>query len=113
MPIKPEDRHRYPDNWDAVRRAILRRACNFCEFCGVRNHTMVRRSGRHKPVYIVLTIAHLDHTPENNDPDNLRALCQLCHNQYDAKHRAATRAETLKAKKGQKELFKGDNDGNL
>jgi hypothetical protein len=32
---------------------------------------------------IVLTIAHLDHVPENNDPENLRALCQLCHISYD------------------------------
>lgn len=40
---------------------------------------------------VVLTIAHLDHTPENCDPDNLRALCQKCHNQYDAKHRTETR----------------------
>lgn len=40
---------------------------------------------------VVLTIAHLDHTPENCDPSNLRALCQQCHNRYDAKHRAETK----------------------
>ena len=40
---------------------------------------------------VVLTVAHLDHTPENCDPSNLRALCQRCHNKYDAKHRAETR----------------------
>ena len=28
---------------------------------------------------IVLTVAHLDHAPEHNDPTNLRALCQRCH----------------------------------
>ena len=43
-------------------------------------------------VKVVLTIAHLDHTPENCAPENLRALCQACHNRYDAKHRAETRA---------------------
>jgi 5-methylcytosine-specific restriction endonuclease McrA len=37
---------------------------------------------------VVLTIAHLDHNPENCDRDNLRALCQLCHNRYDAPVRA-------------------------
>ncbi len=40
---------------------------------------------------IVLTIGHLDHTPENCDDDNLRAWCQRCHNTYDAPHRAANR----------------------
>lgn len=40
-----------------------------------------------KTVEIVLTIAHLDHQPENCDPDNLRAWCQRCHNRYDAPHR--------------------------
>ena len=42
-------------------------------------------------VFLWMPIAHLDHTPENCDPSNLRALCQRCHNQYDAKHRAETR----------------------
>jgi 5-methylcytosine-specific restriction endonuclease McrA len=35
-------------------------------------------------VKIVLTVAHLDHQPENCDPSNLRAWCQRCHNAYDA-----------------------------
>lgn len=54
-------------------------------------------------VTIVLTVAHLDHVPENCDPSNLEALCQRCHNIYDAPHRAETRKLT-KAKK-QPELF--------
>lgn len=44
-----------------------------------------------KTTLIVLTIAHLDHDPTNNDLSNLAALCQLHHNRHDAKHRAATR----------------------
>lgn len=40
-----------------------------------------------KTVEIALTIAHLDHQPENCDPDNLRAWCQRCHNRYDAPYR--------------------------
>lgn len=46
---------------------------------------------------IVLTIAHLDHNPENCNDDNLKALCQLCHNRHDAKHRAQTRKEKREA----------------
>jgi hypothetical protein len=45
-------------------------------------------------VRIVLTISHRDHDPTNNDPENLRALCQRCHLRYDAAHHARTRAET-------------------
>lgn len=32
---------------------------------------------------IVLTTAHLDHNIENNDLDNLKALCQRCHLFHD------------------------------
>jgi glyoxylase-like metal-dependent hydrolase (beta-lactamase superfamily II) len=43
------------------------------------------------PVKVVLTIAHLDHDPGNNAIENTPALCQLCHNRHDAKHRAEGR----------------------
>jgi predicted nucleic-acid-binding Zn-ribbon protein len=43
-----------------------------------------------KPIKIVLTVAHLDHQPENNDDSNLKALCQKCHNNYDRSHRNET-----------------------
>lgn len=56
-------------------------------------------------VKIVLTIAHLDHDTTNNDPSNLKALCQLHHNRYDREHRDASRRETMKRKRGIMELF--------
>ena len=43
---------------------------------------------------VVLTVAHLDHTPENCDPGNLLAMCQPCHLRYDAQHHAATARAT-------------------
>jgi 5-methylcytosine-specific restriction endonuclease McrA len=87
MPIRAENRSRYPKDWKAVRSAILVRAGNACETdgCGAIN-------GQPHPITgskVVLTIAHLDHTPENCDPANLRAWCQRCHNAYDAKTRQA------------------------
>lgn len=45
----------------------------------------------HNPIKVILTVAHLDHDPRNNDPANLRHLCQLHHNQHDAAHRAESR----------------------
>lgn len=108
MPILPENKSRYPKNWKEIREQILERANHACEFCHVENHAIGYRGacgsffplepgfqnlapGR-KPLRIVLTIAHLDHTPENNDPANLKALCQRCHNRYDQAHRKETRA---------------------
>ncbi len=87
MPIKPENKKRYPKNWKEIRAAILKRANNCCE-----NQECLAKNGEPHPVtgsIVVLTVAHLDHTPENCAFDNLRAWCQKDHNKYDAKHRAA------------------------
>jgi len=84
MPIK--DKSRYPSNWKQIRQDILERANNRCEFCGIENYT-IRENGSK----VVLTIAHLDHTPENCDYNNLRALCQKCHNAYDMPERVKNR----------------------
>lgn len=91
MPIRPENRDRYPKDWPQIRARILKRAHNRCEFCGVENHTMRLNPKTGKEARIVLTVAHLNHEPEDCRLENLRALCQRCHNQYDAKHRAETR----------------------
>ena len=91
MPIKPENRHRYPPRkeWQLIRERILKRASNQCEFCGVKNYT-VRLHAR-----IVLAVAHLDQQPENNHPTNLKALCQKCHLKHDAPYRRIHFRETI------------------
>ena len=86
MPIKPENRSRYPNNWKQIRQDILARANNRCEFCGIENYTIKPNGSK-----VVLTIAHLDQTPENCDYSNLRALCQKCHNSYDMPFRVKNR----------------------
>ncbi len=50
---------------------------------------------------MVLTVAHLDHTPENVADDNLRAMCQRCHLRYDARHHAANARRTREQRTGQ------------
>lgn len=141
MPIRPENRARYPKNWPAIRERILCRASNCCEHleCGARQydvgwwhkvmgrwtwHEQVRglRAWREaskaaaelffaggeeglKPTVIVLTIAHLDHTPENCADDNLRALCQRHHLAYDQAHHVANAYATRHARAGTLELF--------
>lgn len=130
MPISPENKKRYPPNWPEIRRSILIRARWLCEFCSVADHAwIVRGEGDtyrvityedeaghpedpmrlevatccdgEKAVRVVLTIAHLDHQPENCDPENLRALCPRCHNCYDQAHRQSNAQRTRRKKAGQ------------
>lgn len=56
-------------------------------------------------IEIVLTIAHLDHTPENCAEDNLRAWCQRCHLNYDKAHHQQTAYATRQARKAIGDLF--------
>jgi hypothetical protein len=48
-------------------------------------------------IRVVLTVAHLNHTPGDDRDENLRALCQWCHLHYDQDHHASTRRERLAA----------------
>lgn len=125
MPIRPENKKRYPANWKQIRADILTRAKNKCEFCGVKNKSFIiyednfpidrilpmdwnypiidkmpkewdatfedGSTFHYRKAQVVLTIAHLDQTPENCDYNNLRALCQKCHNTLDAPFRAEHR----------------------
>lgn len=100
MPIRPENKNRYPKDWKQIRLRVLERANNCCEFCGVPNYSIKENGTK-----VVLTIAHLDHTPENCDLSNLRALCQKCHLTYDAKHHASTAKHTRAMKEKTLSLF--------
>jgi hypothetical protein len=133
MPIRPENKHRYPRNWPLIRARILDRAAHCCEECGVRNHVVGYREvdgifvmtdvnpklcihpiphwefhrapAGARLIEIVLTIAHLDHQPENCDDENLRALCQRCHLRYDQQHHAETAYRTRREGKAVADLF--------
>jgi len=73
------------ETFDQISRSIRQRAGNCCEGCGAGNGLAHPITGSK----VVLTVAHLDHTPENCDPSNLKAWCQKCHNSYDAPMRRA------------------------
>ncbi len=51
-------------------------------------------------VVIVLTVAHVDHDESNNDPQNLRALCQRCHLKLDAHDNALRRRANARRNQG-------------
>lgn len=100
MPIRDENKDRYPDNWPEIRAQVQARAGDKCEGCGLVNgavgvrddhghfHYLVPRGCTLKRFTVVCTTAHLDHDPTNNNLDNLRFWCQQCHNRYDAPERA-------------------------
>lgn len=99
MPIHPENRDRYPDDWDAISLRIKERAGWRCECegeCGRGTHRGRCPNVQGGEAYgtgsvVILTTAHLDHTPENNDDDNLKAYCQGCHLHYDREHHDQSR----------------------
>lgn len=134
MPIRPENKHRYPADWKQVRERILRRANWCCEHPGCRARHGVTgywHDSRFQPmpdalwragakpgdlircadgadikiIKIVLTIAHLDHTPENCSDENLRAWCQRHHLAYDAQHHKQTAYLTRKRAAATVDMF--------
>jgi hypothetical protein len=147
MPIRPENKDRYPADWSQISQAVRDRAGNICEGCGCPNHAMIRRGvtqdgvpvwrlahessdeagrsaidGRYvpnsepdlivykPPVKVILTVAHLDHQPENCDLANLKAWCQRCHNAYDAPMRRAGTKARARAQNAAGDLFQGASD---
>lgn len=97
MPIKPENKARYPADWKLRSRFVrFYRARNRCEWCGAKNHEPHPVTGSK----VVLPAAHVyDHRPEACSLLNLAALCQRCHNRHDAKMRAANAKETIERMK--------------
>jgi hypothetical protein len=138
MPIRPENKLRYPNDWPSISAGIRERAGNRCEECGVRNYELGGRTpqgdwrkaipcgekllrldwpepGEYawceghpeklRIVRIVLTVAHLDHQPENCAPENLKAWCQRCHNNYDAPERRKGIQERARSCRAIRDLF--------
>jgi hypothetical protein len=146
MPIKPENRARYPKDWAAISLAARERAQWRCMHAGclaqqyvvgwwresMRGHVWVPEWPRDgifigqtyadarevaagiyaaqgesgdKPTVIVLTVAHLNHRPEDCRPENLAAMCQRHHLAYDHDHHRANAQATRRAKAGTAELF--------
>lgn len=106
-PIRPENRDRYPDDWDQISARIKHRAGFRCECegeCGRGTHDGRCPNLHLLPAYgtgskVILTTAHLNHQPEDCRPENLKAMCQGCHLHYDREHHAETAAATRAARK--------------
>ncbi len=104
MPIRPENKARYPKNWKEIER-VRARSKDRCEFRldkfnqvysekseKVATKRCTAKNGQPHPLTastVVLTVAHLNHQPEDNRDENLLHGCQRCHNIYDMPMRRA------------------------
>jgi hypothetical protein len=90
MPIRPENKARYPKNWKQISERIrIERAQGRCEHIVENGTRCAAINGQPHPLTgskVVLTVAHLDHVPENCADENLKAMCQRCHLRYDQHH---------------------------
>jgi hypothetical protein len=143
MPIRPENKARYPKDWHEISMRIRKRADFKCEECGIENYAIGGRvdgkwlpaqptgtdglsvtwpkpgeyawcgngetegRARLKVVRIVLTVAHLNHTPEDCRDENLKAWCQQCHNRYDMAERRKGIQDRARALRAAGDLFAG------
>lgn len=141
MPIKPENRSRYPKDWPAISLAARARAGWKCQHqgCAARQYAVgIWRRGLlgsfewdeygiadgyleartlaaewffalgeegPRPTVIVLTVAHLNHQPEDCRPENLAAMCQRHHLAYDAQHHKETAYATRRRASATADLF--------
>lgn len=141
MPIKPENKARYPKDWKAISLQVKERASFMCQHpgCTTRQYAFgqwhpepsggkrwhwwgtgatwkeARRMAAEaddaagndgpKPIVIVLTVAHLNHQPEDCRPENLAAMCQRHHLAHDLQHHQANAQATRRARAGTAELF--------
>lgn len=115
----PMNRKLYPDNWEQITAQLKAQVGNRCEECGAPNGEWIIRDPNDtkswifalhhdqdefefacvQPIRVVLTTAHLDHNPGNNDRSNLRVLCQRCHLAYDLPHHIENAKKTRQQKK--------------
>ena len=107
MPIRESEKARYPSDWKAISLRIRERANWACEGSPAYPDCRAENAAPH-PVTgskVVLTVAHLDHQPENCEDDNLRAMCQRCHLTYDAAHHAKNATQGRRSRKAMGDLF--------
>lgn len=116
MPIRPEMRDRYPDDWPQISERIrFGRAAGRCECTGHCGKAKCRgrcRNEHGQPAYdtgkvVVLTTAHLNHMPEDCRSENLLAMCQGCHLRHDKDHhiQQASHTRAVKRAEGMTPLF--------
>lgn len=84
----PMERERYPSDWEQIAMAKKESVGWKCEKCGKQCRKPGEPFDTHKRT---LTVAHLNHTPEDVRPENLMAMCAVCHLRYDSSSHVESR----------------------
>ena len=121
------DRSLYPGNWEEIALSVKEDASWHCEECGRPCRqpgiewmafvmTLLESGGPdgwyeqtcdeeadgdlvERPQRFTLTVAHLDHNPANCNRANLKALCSVCHLEYDNSTSSRFRKRQVKAER--------------
>jgi hypothetical protein len=114
MPIRPENKARYPKEWPQMVAAARERSGNCCECtgqcgrehpggrCNERNHTPHSETGSK----VVLTLAHEHGVPlEETSIERMFHACQRCHLLYDKHIHRQNRQTTLHHRRAMGDLF--------
>lgn len=123
----PMNRKLYPKNWNAIARKVKDKAFWTCQECQrpcrppsktweqfedwvmeehpdwwpdfyeevIHRGVLIEEFRKNR---FTLTVAHLNHDPSDNRPENLKALCSVCHLEYDKPKHIETRKERRRKK---------------
>jgi hypothetical protein len=127
MPIRASEKSRYPGDWKQISQRIrFERGGGLCEWQGckaphgevimrlriapeiwrsINGEDLCEADPDYRAVKVVLTVAHLDHQPENCEESNLMSLCQLHHLRLDKHQHRRNAATSRRARKNNLELF--------
>jgi hypothetical protein len=114
MPIRPENRARYPKTWRSMVDQARERSGNRCECkgqCGLvhQGGRCSAENGKPHPTTgskVVLTLAH-EHgvALEETSIEKMFHACQQCHNRYDAPERRKGIQERARVGRAAGDLF--------
>ena len=132
----PMERSRYPENWSSRAIKIKEEAAWCCQECSKPCRkpgeavtafekrlnarwlsdlvSFISELGQaevalYRPKRFLLTVAHLDQDPGNNEPSNLKALCAPCHLRYDRRFQGYNQRTKLE-RQGQLRLWVSEDD---
>lgn len=71
MSIKKENLKFYKTEWKIITKKKKTETNYKCQKCGKEHNTENTKN--------ILTVHHIDSNPQNNTPENLIALCTVCH----------------------------------
>lgn len=94
--MKKEIRSLYPDNWEELSKYVRFTIYEgVCQSCSIKQGELYPNTNKKA----VIDCAHIDQNVNNNELNNLLALCKRCHWTYDNNYRGGFSEIKKKVKK--------------